>query len=99
MGQGLLVGMIPAFALISALVLGVAVQPAADGRSGVAVLTPPWRGAEAVVAAAGGTVLPLPGAPLSVIAAGPEPGFAARLRAAGAWAVLPADAKGFLCGE
>ena len=98
MPQALFVGLIPLFSISAALVLSLGAEGPPDGST-LAVVVPPWRDAGAVVAAAGGVLLPVASAPLSVQAAGPEPDFAARLRAAGAWAVLPADANSFLCGD
>ena len=98
MPQAFLVGLIPVFSISAALVLSLGAGGSAQGDV-LAVVVPPWRNADAVVAAAGGVVLPVAGAPLSVQAASADPGFAARLRAAGAWAILPADATSFLCGD
>lgn len=98
MAQAFLVGLIPLFSISTALALSLGAS-APPGGDVVAVVVPPWRTAEAVVAAAGGVLLPVAGAPLSVEAASADPDFAARLRAAGAWAVLSADATSFLCGD
>ncbi|MGY6411146.1 MAG: hypothetical protein ACXIUV_09005 [Alkalilacustris sp.] len=98
MPQALFVGLIPLFSISAALALSLGAAAPAPGGA-LAVVVPPWHSAEAVVTAAGGVLLPVPGAPLSVQAAGAGPDFADRLRAAGAWAVLPADATSFLCKD
>ncbi|MBK5927500.1 hypothetical protein [Rhodobaculum claviforme] len=98
MSRSLVVGVMPAGIIAAALGLGVAAQSGPPDGAGVLVVVPPWRAADGVVARAGGVMLPQPRAALSVVAAGPGPDFAARLRAAGAWAVLPAGAVSLLCG-
>jgi hypothetical protein len=78
--------------LISASVLWASVPPS-DGLMLVIVL--PWSdSAETVVARAGGWVVGMEQAPLSVMATGTT---ASALRAAGAWAVLSAEIPSFLC--
>lgn len=100
MPQILIVTAIPVFSVLAALALSVAGQPAPPSDAAtVTVLVPPWRTAEAVVTLAGGVALPVPGTPLARVAAGAGPDFAERLRAAGAWAVLPSDSTSFLCGD
>jgi hypothetical protein len=57
----------------------------------VAVVVPPWRGAEAAistVAVAGGTLVASAGVDWIVIAHAQDRAFASRLRQAGAWLVL-----------
>ena len=73
----------------------LAAAPPAEGP--VLAVAPPWRSAEAVAAAAGGWPVGPAVGRLGVLATGQGPDFPARLRAAGAWAVLnPAFAFG-LC--
>lgn len=100
MREMLLVGAVPAVSLVLALGLGLTSQAPAPGDEGqvLLVLVPPWRAADAVIAAAGGVLLPQPPAPLAVLAAGPGPDFAGRLRAAGALFVLAAQAGDGPCG-
>lgn len=97
MPQFLFVATIPLLALLLAPALALSARPPApDGP--MLALIPPWQAPEAVVARAGGVLLPLPSAPLTVTVAGTGPDLADRLRAAGAWAILPADARGLFCG-
>lgn len=63
------------------------------------VLVAPWARAEPAVRAAGGLVLAGTGLPALVLAHDPEPGFAARLAGAGAWAVIDGRRAALLCGE
>ncbi len=91
----------PVFAVLPALA-GLALAPAlvlgaAAPREGapVLVIAP---GAAAVVEAAGGQLVGLSRAPLAVLAAADAPGFAARLRAAGAWSVHDGERLAVLCG-
>ncbi|TGD93165.1 hypothetical protein [Methylobacterium nonmethylotrophicum] len=77
-------------ALVLALLAPAAVALAP--RSGtVAVLGPPWAGgagAARIVAAAGGAILRAGRFDNLLITTSPEPGFARRLYAAGAWLVV-----------
>jgi hypothetical protein len=95
----LLVAAVPTLSLSLALGLGLvarSAQVAADAAV-VVVLAPPWRDTAAVVDAAGGVILPLRSG-LGVTAAGAGPGFADRLRTAGALLVLSPDPEAAVCG-
>ncbi|WP_146204970.1 hypothetical protein [Meridianimarinicoccus roseus] len=72
-------------------------QSASDlGRGPLVVVAPPWHGGPAaIVAAAGGRIVGLDQAPLSVLADGAS---AEALREAGAWFVLGSSALNFFCG-
>jgi len=78
--------------LVLASVVWASVPPS-DGP--MIVIALPWSdSAETVVARAGGWVVGMEQAPLSVMATGTT---AAALRAAGAWAVISAEIPSFLC--
>ena len=85
----------PALALWGAVPDGRGPEPAIQ-----AALVPPWRDAEAVVAAAGGRPVGPWGASLAILAT-PDPAvedFAGRLRTAGAWLVIDATRLAAICG-
>jgi hypothetical protein len=96
----LLLASVPLVSVTLALGLGLAARKPADpgGAAALLVITPPWRTKDAVVAAAGGVLLPGPRAPLAALAVGPGPDFASRLRAAGALLVLASGAGDAVCG-
>lgn len=79
-----------------ALALSAAPEPAPGAP--VVVLTAPWTDAAELAVDAGGLALAPGRVAATVLAWGPDPDFAAALRAAGAWAVLPSDLSGFFCG-
>lgn len=58
----------------------------------------PWQDPGAIAAAAGGRLVGSVLAPLATLAASDAPGFAARLRAAGAVAVRDGQSIALLCG-
>lgn len=86
-----------AIGFIGAAALGMQPRP---GRP-VAAVFPPWWGltrAFGAAAAAGGNVLRSGAWPALIVTQSPDPGFATRLHAAGAWLVL--DPFGFgTCGS
>jgi hypothetical protein len=96
----LLPGMtVTALALVTGIVGALDAGTTAAGRP-VLVVTPPWRDAGAVVAAAGGRVLP--GVPASstsslAFAVSDDAAFDARLHAAGAWLVTESEGLAGLC--
>jgi hypothetical protein len=100
MREMFLVGAVPVLSLSLALGLSLVMQgrPGPVGAGAFVVVLPPWQGAEAVVARAGGILLPQPRAALGILAAGPGPDFPGRLRAAGALLVLAPTAGDSLCG-
>jgi len=87
-------------AVMPAALLLAAPGDAAPARAGtpLLVIVPPGAPAAAMVARAGGRLVGPVRAPFGVLAAGEGPGFAARLRAAGAWQVMPAGRLAALCG-
>ena len=90
---------VPALLLLLATLLGAGwagTRPGAEGEP-VAALFPPWWRAERVLAAALGTegaILRTGGLAGVLVVQSPEPGFADRLRAAGAWVLLNPRALG-----
>jgi hypothetical protein len=85
----------PAAALLAA-------RPAPGAAGPLLVVAPPWRDADALLAAAGGRPVGPAVAPLGRLAADAAPHrprpFVARLRAAGALLALDAGALARLCG-
>jgi hypothetical protein len=73
-----------------------AAPPPADGGIHL-VVAPAGRRAQVLDAAGGHPVGPA-AAPLAGLAASPHPGFAERLKKAGAWLVLDGEAVARLCG-
>lgn len=71
--------------------------PAGSGAL-LLVIVPPWGAPLAVIADAGGRPVGPERSVLGYFATSDGPDFAARLRAAGAWAVLDGDAVSSLCG-
>ncbi|GGE45354.1 hypothetical protein GCM10011360_35680 [Primorskyibacter flagellatus] len=89
-------GLVGGLALGSPLLSLVNLPVAGDGV--LLVLTPPWRDSLPIVERAGGRAIGVGSGPFGRFATGEGPGFATRLRAAGAWAVVDADALAALCG-
>lgn len=83
---------------IAPTALAIRAAPAPEPGAPVVVLTAPWGDAAAVAAKAGGLPLAPGRVAAAVLAWGPGPDYAAALRDAGAWAVLPADLSGVFCG-
>lgn len=82
-------------AVLLAEVASVAVAAVPDDANLVLVVSPPWRGGpEAIVAAAGGTIVGPSSAPLAVVATDATP---ASFRDAGAWFLLDPKNVPFLC--
>lgn len=78
-------------------VLAVRAAPVGDGPR--LVVHAPWTDGAALVARAGGMVVGPRDAPMGILAArGTADGFDARLRAAGAWAVIDGSVLARLCG-
>ena len=84
-------------AICLAELAGMAVASNAPEGEPVLVVAPPWRGGpEAVVLAAGGTVIGPTQAPLSVLATDVS---SRELRDAGAWFLLDPSKLAFLCAS
>ena len=89
-------GLVGGLAVGSPLLSLVNLPAAGDG--GLLVLTPPWRDSLSIVEQAGGRAIGVGSGPFGRFATGVDPDFATRLRAAGAWAVVDAEALAALCG-
>lgn len=90
-------GVATALGLEVANVALAAQLPATDGilEEPVLVVAPPWSGgAEAVVTTAGGSIVGLTQAPLSVLATGAS---ASDFRQSGAWFLLDPGALSYFC--
>ncbi|MEY8880486.1 hypothetical protein [Donghicola sp. XS_ASV15] len=82
-------------AILFAELASVAVAAVPDDAELVLVVSPPWRGGpEAIVAAAGGSVVGPTNAPLAVVATDATP---AAFKDAGAWFLLDPKNVPFLC--
>ena len=82
-------------ALLFAELASVAVASVPDDADLVLVVAPPWQGGpEAIVAAAGGSVVGPANAPLAVVATDAAP---AAFKEAGAWFLLDPNKFPFLC--
>ncbi|MBT9386697.1 hypothetical protein KM176_22790 [Pseudooceanicola sp. CBS1P-1] len=71
--------------------------PAADSGL-VLVLSPPWTDRAAAIARAGGFGASPLSSPVSTLAQAEDPGFGARLRAAGPFLILGGESVLSLCG-
>ena len=87
----------PALALVSVPAGHLAASAQDPGAGVYLVLAPPWRDAEALVAAAGGRTLGPEAAPIGRFAAADVPGFPTRARELGL-VVLDGRALANLCG-
>ena len=94
--QSVLIATTLSVTLMTPLAVALADAPH-EGRP-VLVLLSPWADADAVVRSAGGQVIGPLSAPFATLAYSQDPDFAAKLRAAGAFAVRDGQQLAKLCG-
>lgn len=96
--------LLPAFLLAAlagpaAAVMGAAATAPDPATDLVLVVVPPWRDMDAVAAAAGTHAIGARQAPLAMLIGGAsDPALSARLRQAGAWAVIGLGEIAEICG-